>query len=251
MTKFNIEEYLDSLPDDIEIIDVSYKNLTYIPSLDRFTKLIILDCEYNKLINLPNLPNTLEILHCAYNQLTILQCASLPDLPRTLKKLYCHNNKLISLSDLPKTLEVLDCHNNNLINLLNLPNTLRILNCHNNNLTEISNIPNNLQILDCSRNKLTNLPFLPNTLKTINISLNFIYTYIDKNIFTGNSIKKIINTINKFKLTYYKIKYGSKVERYYIKNIRNKHINLELLYSPNLKFYKLFANPLTLKIMKK
>ncbi len=36
MSAFNIEEYLNSLPDNIEVIDVSYKGLTYLPDLSRF-----------------------------------------------------------------------------------------------------------------------------------------------------------------------------------------------------------------------
>jgi Leucine-rich repeat (LRR) protein len=67
MASFNIEEYLNSLPDDIEEINISNKNLTYIPSLSRFIKLRILYCDSNKLINLPNLPNTLEQLYCSNN----------------------------------------------------------------------------------------------------------------------------------------------------------------------------------------
>jgi hypothetical protein len=37
---FNIETYLDSLPDDVKSINVSERNLTYLPSLERFIKLI-------------------------------------------------------------------------------------------------------------------------------------------------------------------------------------------------------------------
>jgi hypothetical protein len=39
MATFNIEEYLNSLPDDVQVINIRSKNLTYIPSLDRFKKL--------------------------------------------------------------------------------------------------------------------------------------------------------------------------------------------------------------------
>ena len=37
MSTFKIEEYLNSLPEDIEEIDVSDKELTYLPDLSRFT----------------------------------------------------------------------------------------------------------------------------------------------------------------------------------------------------------------------
>ena len=39
MKKFNIEKHFDSLPADIEIINVSFKCLTYFPLLKRFYKL--------------------------------------------------------------------------------------------------------------------------------------------------------------------------------------------------------------------
>ncbi len=51
--EFDIETYLNSLPDDIEKIDVSNKNLTYLPSLQRFTKLKTLLCSGNQLTCLP------------------------------------------------------------------------------------------------------------------------------------------------------------------------------------------------------
>ena len=48
MSEFNIENYLNSLPEDIETIDVSNKNLTYLPSLKRFYKLKKLNCSNNQ-----------------------------------------------------------------------------------------------------------------------------------------------------------------------------------------------------------
>ena len=59
MTVFNIEKYLNSLPDDIEELNISNKNITYIPSLERFRKLKEINCNNNKLTILQNLPNTL------------------------------------------------------------------------------------------------------------------------------------------------------------------------------------------------
>ena len=59
MKIFNIEEYLNELPEDIEIIDISKKGLTYIPSLNRFKKLKELLLINNRLTALPELPITL------------------------------------------------------------------------------------------------------------------------------------------------------------------------------------------------
>ena len=109
MSSFNIEEYLNSLPEDIEIIDISHKDITYIPSLTRFTKLELLICNYNKLTSLPELSSSLRILNCSYNQLT-----SLPKLNSSLQFLNCNYNKLTSLPELNTSLEELYCSYNQL-----------------------------------------------------------------------------------------------------------------------------------------
>jgi len=150
---------------------------------------------------------------------------NLTDLPeyvynnRTIRAIICNHNKLTNLdrlNELPK-LEFLICHHNNLTELNNLPSSLEILNCSNNNITSI-NLPNKLKILECSN---TSLPY------------NNLYDY----------------QIYKFKLLYYKTKYSNRIERYYIK-YRNKYINLELLYSPDLQFYKQFFSKHTLQYIK-
>jgi Leucine-rich repeat (LRR) protein len=97
MATFNIEEYLNSLPKDIEEININNKNLTYIPSLER------LYCKYNELTSLPNLSNTFKDLICSDNELT-----SLPNLSNTIEKIYCSYNKLTSLPNLSNTLEIIN-----------------------------------------------------------------------------------------------------------------------------------------------
>ena len=47
--KFNIEKYLNSLPLDTTVIDVSRRGITYLPDLSRFKELTKLDCSCNKL----------------------------------------------------------------------------------------------------------------------------------------------------------------------------------------------------------
>ena len=68
----NIEEYLNSLPEDVIAINISNKKITYIPSLERFRKLKELYCGDNELTSLPILPNTLERLYCYHNKLSSL-----------------------------------------------------------------------------------------------------------------------------------------------------------------------------------
>ena len=69
MSAFNIKEYLNSLPENIETINVSNKNLTYIPPLKQFTDLISLRCDCNNLTQLPEVNSSLRDLHCYDNEL--------------------------------------------------------------------------------------------------------------------------------------------------------------------------------------
>ena len=101
-----------------------YNNFDEIPNYDN---IIYLDCSYNKLTELPELPKSLKKLRCKYNKLT-----SLPKLPNSLKLLSCENNQLTSLPELPNSLIKLVCWNNQLTSLPELPNSLQHLSCDNN-----------------------------------------------------------------------------------------------------------------------
>jgi len=107
MSDFNIKNYLNSLPEDVEKIDVSYKKLTYLPDLSRFKNLQILNCHFNNLTSLPQLNKNLKILFCSNNKLT-----SLPQLNNKLKILHCSYNELTLLPQLNEELIELYCSNN-------------------------------------------------------------------------------------------------------------------------------------------
>lgn len=129
MSEFNIEEYLNSLPEDIEIIDISSKNLTYIPSLKQFKYLTNLYCYNNKLTKLPELNNSLKGLYCAKNQLT-----QLPELNDKLQVLNCEFNLLTQLPKLNNSLQCLLAYNNPLSQLPQLNSSLEILFCNSDHL---------------------------------------------------------------------------------------------------------------------
>jgi hypothetical protein len=130
MEIFDIETYLNSLPENVTEIDISGKNLTYIPeSIIRFKKLKILYCDDNRLTNLPVLPENLYMLDCADNQFTCL-----PVLPKYLKYIYCADNQLTYIPCLPENLYMLDCANNQLTHLPCLPENLEILQFNGNNI---------------------------------------------------------------------------------------------------------------------
>jgi Leucine-rich repeat (LRR) protein len=231
MSTFNIESFLDSLPSNTEKINISNKNLTYIQSLERFFQLKELICSYNQITQLDNLPNTLKELICSYNQIT-----QLDNLPQNLKILDCSYNQIIQLDNLPQNLEILHCYNNQIIQLDNLPNTLKKLYCSYNKLTQLDNLPHSLEMLWCDNNQITQLDNLPQNLEILYCTYNPLSSFI----------LEYWKGITKLRKIYFISKYSSRLERYYIKNVRNKRINrdyIDILYSPDFKFYKRLLDP--------
>ena len=190
---FNIEIYLNSLDENIEIIDVSYKKLIDLPDLSRFKNLKELNCSHNQLTYLPPLNKTLKKLFCEFNNLTYL-----PILNEELEKLHCSYNRLLSLPILNKNLKTIHCSYNRLLFLPTLNE--------------------NLKLIDCSQNKLISLPTLNKKLKLFIFYNNKIHTIIkDSGYRIGYKIglyidnieitRKIINVLNNFRYSYYCLKF--------------------------------------------
>jgi Leucine-rich repeat (LRR) protein len=201
---FNIEYYLNSLPEDIKEIDVSYKNLTYLPDLSRFKNLERLCCDYNRLTSLPKLNKNLKRLYCCDNQLT-----SLPPLNEKLQMLSCSSNQLTMLPVLNKNLKRLYCFNNQLTSLPVLNKKLQNLSCSNNKLTSLPTLNEKLQGLDCSYNLLTSLPNLNKELGNIFCYNNPIAEIIYISQFS--IMKKNIKILNNFRYLYFCLKYKKRL----------------------------------------
>jgi Leucine-rich repeat (LRR) protein len=72
---------------NITVLKISNKELTELPDdIDKYTNLEKLNCSYNKITSLDNLPPTLKELNCRVNQIT-----SLDNLPPKLEVLYCQD----------------------------------------------------------------------------------------------------------------------------------------------------------------
>lgn len=127
MKMFNIETYLDSLPENIEVINVSHKGLTYLPNLSRLKNLKTLYCECNQLTSLPSLHlnEKLEYLACNNNQLTYLH------VNEKLEYLNCQNNQLTSFR-LNEKLEIIRYNNNPICEIIGGTNAIKKLNILNN-----------------------------------------------------------------------------------------------------------------------
>jgi Leucine-rich repeat (LRR) protein len=115
------------------ILNLHGLGLTELPQLvsEDPPTLKYLNCECNRLTELPQLPSTLVGLYCRGNQLTKLpQLVS--ECPSTLVDLYCADNQLTELPQLPSTLVRLDCDGNQITELPQLPSTLMWMNRGNN-----------------------------------------------------------------------------------------------------------------------
>lgn len=122
-----------------------------------------LNMSWLHLTELPPIPDTVEILECAFN----FDLKTLPNLPPNLKGLYCMRCSLESLPILPDTLVNLSCSYNNLSELPNIPSQLVSLSCENNHIRELRNLPDSLQELLIQNNRISILPPLPANLQRI------------------------------------------------------------------------------------
>ena len=116
--------------ESITTLNISNKNLTELPSW-------VSECK------------NLEKLNCSFNKITLLN-----NLPPTLNELYCNNNKITNLNNLPQTLKILYCSSNIITQLDNLPLTLKELSCGWNQITQLDNLPENVNLLWCINNPL-------------------------------------------------------------------------------------------------
>jgi hypothetical protein len=146
-------------------------------------------CSNNQLLNLPELPNTLNNLYCYNNKLS-----SLPKLPNTLINFNCSKNKLLSLPLIPSTLTYLDCSCNQLSSLPELPHTLTELICCKNKLLSLPKLPPNLLIILHSNNPFNLWTVLIDPTK---INADYAEIIYEKLNILDHKIKEIEDDLNK------------------------------------------------------
>ena len=126
-----------------------YNSFEEITCLDNYNNIKFIECVKSKLTELPELPDSLEILWCYKSKLT-----ELPRLPDSLEELYCFDNQLTELPRLPNSLEILYCSYNQLTKLPRLPDSLKDIGCFNNQLTELPTLPDSIEEIQYFENPI-------------------------------------------------------------------------------------------------
>lgn len=143
--------------DSITWLDCTSNNISNLDGIQYFKNLTHLNCSYNPITQLLELPENLTHLNCSYS--VVLD--SLGNLPLTLKYLNCSYNQIRKLPTLPIGLEQLFCSVNNIEEIKYIPYNLTHIDCSFNNLVYLPFLPDNLAHINCSYNELTSLPDLP------------------------------------------------------------------------------------------
>ena len=186
------ERYFANLPIDIEEIHLAkndrllHGEMTQVPDLSRFTRLVRisfidmglvelgelppnlthLDVYGNLLELLPAMPTTLVELNCAANLLKLI-----PRLPSGLINQYCNTNRLKFIPRLPLLLVRFACSENLLYHLPEVAHLvyLDFLYCDSNRLAYLPILPGSITSLCCGRNPMRFLPEdLPDGLTNLN-----------------------------------------------------------------------------------
>lgn len=238
ITNCNLKKINGAIPKTTQYLNLSYNNLSEIPSVLECMELIELNLYNNKFTTLTLPPNVI-ICNVCNNKINII---SNPILPSSLLEFYCSNNYLC---ELPTIIHVtrLDCSFNR-IKILNIDehNQIAYLNCNNNKMTNINvaNLPSIVE-LNCDGNRLRVLPLLSKKLKYLNCSKNKL-TSLDnclKNVFSLFKVNCSHNQLTKLDL------FGK-----IIHNVLNcshnmiTFLRLGRLYESNMSIINLSHNPI-------
>jgi Leucine-rich repeat (LRR) protein len=159
--------------------------VTTIPALPSTLKKLTVN--NNPFFNsLPALNAGLQYLDCSFNNLHIL-----PNIPNSLLELDCRNNYLVHLPAIGNVgiqLQKINCQYNSLLNLGIMPNTLTYLDADHNQITNMStSVSTSLQTFICSNNLLSgsSIPNLPSSISNFNCSNNPLMIFPNLTQFTG------------------------------------------------------------------
>lgn len=149
--------------DTINTIDCTSRDISNLDGIQFFENLSQLNCSYNNITELLNIPTQLTHLNTSY----CVNLDTIGQLPSSLTYLNCSYNQVSTLPTLPNSLEKLFCSVNTIDQIIYLPHNLTHIDCSFNNLTELPYLPNSLAHINCSYNQITALPDLPPNLGLI------------------------------------------------------------------------------------
>lgn len=149
----------DKVKKNVLYIFAQNSDLSVVPDLDNFEKLLVLDLADNKITKLPKLPITIEELILTNNELECID-HNMPN----LKRLKINNNEIKELKYCDK-LESLYA-NNNPINKIPTMNELYYLNISSTKIKFIKSYPK-LKYLDCSHSDISTIPAMDSLLTCI------------------------------------------------------------------------------------
>ena len=162
LIELGYDDILDGyVPEDkiceIEILNVSYSNISDLTGIQNFTNLKTLQCSNNSLTSLDiSNNNSLTNLDCSRNQLKSLDLSN----NNSLTKLKCSNNPITDLDLSNNTnIDTLICRYNRLTSLDVSKNTSFVyLECSDNGIKSLD-VSNKIYLTElwCSRNGMTNL----------------------------------------------------------------------------------------------
>jgi hypothetical protein len=224
--KFEINAYIQSLPLDILAITIPFKDLEYIPSLLQFFRLKTLNCEFNYLKSLPELPASVKYIHCCMNKITSLPAR----LPPGLVFMACGRNRITELPViLPPSLTGLYCYDNLISVMPPLPPNMEDLRCGKNPLIRLPKLSDcALKTLQVGNTLITSLPELPPTLLHIEYAETPVY-----NVFCGSNMPELIRAsaiVHRFRRSYHAARFRANF-RYWLWH-RVRRPKLEEKYSP-------------------
>ena len=236
---------------NVKEIHVGYEQIENLKGVEHFTELLTLDCVSNQLTSLDVSKNTkLTGMQCDYNNISELK-----NLPQTLQWLCCSHNALTSL-DLSayNALTDLDCSYNNVLSTLKVGSAMKYLDCANNNLSTIGNLSSCTQLrqLNCSGNTFVVLE-VNNYSQLIELTCHNNPNLVELHC-KNNSKLTLLNVYNVPKLTTLYCNNNSSLRNLTLTNISslenlicfsNALQSLDVSGCPNLKSLNCESNQLT------
>jgi len=118
----HLTEIQNIFDDNVDLLDLSYNQITEIKNLETLAKLKMLILIENEITEIKNLPENLEKLYLEDNPITEIK-----NLPENLKELHIKDNLITEIKNLPKFLLALYINMKNIIDidLLNFPDTCK------------------------------------------------------------------------------------------------------------------------------